>query len=532
MKKRLLGILLCTAMICALAAGCGGKTDSQEEAVTDSKGSQEEEVDTEASLVIPVTADVISLNMVQNCLVDTGLTMLGSLQDHLLTTNADGSINYFLADNLEISEDGTIYTLTLNKDAEWHDGTPVSADDIIFTLDVLKDGKLDVGLGSAVYIDEEEILYEKVDDKTVKFTLPRASGLYLSTLSMMYLMPKHVYENVADMNNCDENFAGWGNGPYKYKEYVPGEKLVLERNDDYYRGTPSYKTVEYRVMPDVTAQEVALLNGEIDYLRVEDAETLAKYENDENYAVHTFKEGRINYMQLNKNSTTLEDIKAREALVKALNIEEIVSGAFGSEKLATPATGTVICAGEIFYNEDVPNYQQDIEEAKKLAAETGLDKKPVKLIYNNNRTVMEDVALIIQQQLKNAGIQCEIEGMDSNAFFALFFFDGTKDAWDIGLNGWASGGRANYCSWYIDGSYYALNCHTSAELNELWQAADLAGDDGEEAYNEVSRLLQTYYTYVPLTNTNKVVVTPVNAKGWEDSPRQDLSDYMTLYKTK
>ena len=74
MKKRLLGILLCTAMICALAAGCGGKTDSQEEAVTDSKGSQEEEVDTEASLVIPVTADVISLNMVQTCLVDTGLT--------------------------------------------------------------------------------------------------------------------------------------------------------------------------------------------------------------------------------------------------------------------------------------------------------------------------------------------------------------------------------------------------------------------------------------------------------------------------
>lgn len=549
MKKkpqRMLAALLVLVLSISMLMGCGSSqsgeetgnntaadsTDTADTDSTDTETTGEPEIDTEASLVIPVTADVVSLNMVQNCLVDTGLTMLGSLHDHLITLNADGSINYFLLENLEISEDGKVYTLTLNKNAKWHDGTPVTADDIIFTYDVLKEGRLDVGLGAALYIDDEEILYEKVDDYTVKLTLPRASNVYLSSLAMLYLMPKHVYENVEDMNNCDENFSGWGNGPYKYKEYVAGEKLVVERNEDYYRGVPSYKTIEYRVMPDITAQEVALLNGEIDYFRVESAETLAKYENDDNFEVHTFVEGRINYLQLNKHSTALEDVKAREALVKALNIDEIVAGAFGSDKLATAACGTVICAGEIYYNEDVANYQQDVETAKKLAEETGLTEKPIKLIYNNNRASMESVALIIQQQLKNVGITCEVEGLDSNAFFALYFFDDTQDAWDIGLNGWASGGRANYCSWYIDGSYYALNCHTSEELNELWTAADQATENVAEAYNEVSRLLQTYYTYVPITNTNRVVITPANAKGWEDSSRQDLSDYMTLYKTK
>lgn len=531
MKKRLLSILLSVSMVCCLAVGCGENKDTKTEESTKTEAGKEE-IDTDATLVIPVTADVVSLNMLQNCLVDTGLTMLGSLNDHLITTNADGSINYYLVENLEISEDGTVYTLKMNKDAKWHDGTPVTADDVIFTYDVLKEGKLDVGLGAALYVDDDEISYEKVDDYTVKLTLPRASNVYLSSLAMMYLMPKHIYENVEDMNNCDENFAGWGNGPYKFKEYVAGEKLVVERNDDYYRGTPNYKTIEYRVMPDESAQEVAFLNGEIDYLRVEDAETLAKYENDDNYDVHTFVEGRINYLQLNKHSTALEDVKAREALVKALNIDEIVSGAYGNDKLAKAATGTVICAGEIYYDENVPNYEQDIDTSKKLVAETGLDQKTIKIIYNNNRASMKDVALIIQQQLKNVGIDCEVEGLDSNAFFQLYFFDDTQDAWDIGLNGWASGGRPNYCSWYIDGSYYALNCHTSQELNDLWTAADMATENVAEAYDEVSLLLQTYYTFVPLTNTNKVVITSKNAKGWEDSPRQDLSDYLTLYKTK
>lgn len=534
MKKKVLSILLCMAMLSSLAVGCGGKENSTKEDNKKVETEKKEEIDTEASMVIPVEEDVVSLNMLQNCLTETGLAMLGSLHDHLLTVNLDGSLNYYLAQNLEISEDGTVYTLTLNKDAKWHDGTPVTADDVIFTYDALKAGAINPQLSAAVTLDEKPIIYEKVDDVTVKFTLPRASNIYVTTLGMLYLVPKHVYENIPtdQMDTCKENLEGWGNGPYKYKEYIPGEKLVVERNDDYYRGKPSYKTIEYRIMPDSTAQEVAFLNGEIDYFRVKDAETLEKYENNDKYSVHKFPEGRINYMQINKHSTPLATVEAREALVKALNIEEIVAGAYGSEELAKAATGTVICAGEVNYNEDVENYKQDLEQAKKLVKETGLDKKPIKLVYNNNRAGMEEVALIIQQQLKKAGIECKLEGIDSSAFFELFFFNPTQDAWDIGLNGYQSSGRANYCSWYIDGSYFAQNCHTSEELNELWYKADVSTENTEEAYNEVSKMLQSYYTFVPITNTNKVVVTPANSKGWEDSARKDLSDYMTLYKTK
>lgn len=138
--------------------------------------------------------------------------------------------------------------------------------------------------------------------------------------------------------------AGVGYGPYKLVEYTPGEKLVVERYEDYYMGPANYKTIEYRIMPDSTAQEVALLNGEIDYFPVTDAETLAKYEADSNYDVHSFTEGRINYMQLNQNSDIFADSKAREVICKALNIDEIVAGAYGSEELARAATGTVICA--------------------------------------------------------------------------------------------------------------------------------------------------------------------------------------------
>ena len=541
MKKRLLTLLLALGMLAGIA-GCSNTPDAaatpapsqgaEASGTGDAENSGTGEIDTEATLVIPVTADVVSLNMLQNCLRDTGLTMLGSMYDPFFTLNEDGSLNYYICENMEISEDGTEYVMTLRDDVTWHDGEPLTAEDVIFTFNALANGDLNVGITGGLSLDGEPVEMTMVDEYTVKFVLPRPANDYLYGLAIMYLIPKHIYENVEDMDTCEENMLGIGYGPYQLVEYSPGEKLVVERYEDYYKGPGNYKTIEYRVMQDTTAQEVALLNGEIDYFPVTDAQTLEKYKNDSNYNIHSFTEGRINYMQLNQNSPLFHDSdKAREAVCKALNIEEIVAGAYGSEELARPATGTVICAGEVYYNEDVPNYQQDLETAKQLVAETGLDQQPMRLIYNRDRNNMEETALIIQQQLRDVGIEVQITAMESSAFFESFFY-ADKGDWDIGLNGWSSSGRASYPSWYIKGSSYCLNTYTTDELNALWTAADTTTENPEEAYNEVSRLLQTYYTYVPISSTNKVIVTPANTHGWEDSPLGDLSDYSVLYQTK
>lgn len=234
--------------------------------------------------------------------------------------------------------------------------------------------------------------------------------------------------------------------------------------------------------------------------------------------------------RINQNSPIFADAKAREAVCLALNFDEIIAGAYGSEKLAKPATGTVICAGEAYFTENVPNYQQDVARAAQLAKESGLDQQTLRLTYNTGRANMENVALIIQQQLAAAGIKAEVIGKDSSTHLAELFF--SEEGWDIGLNGYASDGKADYCSWYKKGSYYSLNTYTTDELNAMWTAADMAMEGQEAMYEEISRVLQGYFTFVPVSSTNKVVVTPANTHGWDATARGDLSDYTVLYKTK
>lgn len=539
--KKTIALLLAMVMLLGVLTGCGSSTENAEIKPADQPAqteapkaeapqSAEPVVDEEATLVIPVTSDIATLNMLQNCLTDNGLTLLGGVYDHLILLNQDGSADYRLAENVEVSEGGMVYTMKIREGVTWHDGEAVTADDVVFTWMSLIEGRIDVGVSAGMYIDGVAVQVEKLDDYTVKFTLPRPSNGYMSALGLMYIIPEHIFANVEDMNTCEENNLGIGYGPYKVVEHVPGERLLVERYDDYYGDKPHYKYIEYRIMPDYTAQEVAFLNGEIDYFMVQDAETLAKYESDPAYNVYTFTEGRVNYMQINQNSPIFEDARAREAICLSLNFDEIIAGAYGSEKLAKPATGTVICAGEAYYNEDLPNYQQDTARAAELAKESGLDQITLRLTYNTGRANMENVALIIQQQLAAAGIKAEVIGQDSSTHLGQLFF--SEEGWDIGLNGWASDGKADYPSWYKKDTYYSLNTYTTDELNALWTAADMAMEGIEEKYNEVSRLLQTYFTYVPFSSTNKVVVTRTNTHGWDATERGDLSDYTVLYKTK
>ena len=539
--KKTIALILAMVMLLGALAGCGSNAGTAETApaaeapkadAPAAEGTQTAEpvIDEEATLVIPVSSDIATLNMLQNCLVDNGLMLLGGVYDHLILLNQDGSIEYRLAEEVTVSEDGMEYTMKIREGVTWHDGEAVTADDVVFSWNCVIDGSLDVGVSAAMYIDGQPISVEKVDEYTVKFIMPRSSSLYMTALGLMYIIPEHIFAGVEDLNTCEENQLGIGYGPYKVVEHIPGERLLVERYDGYYGDKPHYKYVEYRIMPDYTAQEVAFLNGEIDYFMVQDAETLAKYESDPNYNVYTFLEGRVNYMQINQNSPIFADAKAREAVCLALNFDEIIAGAYGSEKLAKPATGTVICAGEAYFTENVPNYQQDVARAAQLAKESGLDQQTLRLTYNTGRANMENVALIIQQQLAAAGIKAEVIGKDSSTHLGELFF--SPEGWDLGLNGYASDGKADYCTWYIKGSYYSLNTYTTDELNAMWTAADMAMEGQIEMYEEISRVLQTYFTFVPVSSTNKVVVTPANTHGWDATARGDLSDYTVLYKTK
>lgn len=532
--KKLLAMMLAMCLVFSMTACGGGDTESNDTNNAEETASGESEtIDEEATLVIPSTSDIDSLNYLQVGLSDNGETMLGAVNDPLYRVNQDGSIKYYLAESVEMNDEMTELVLKLRDGIKWHDGEALDVDDLIYTFNALQSGTLTSGYSVGTMLNGEPVSIEKVDDFTAKLTLPDASASYLNMFGGFYLLPEHRYADLEDPDTDEENLVGIGNGPYKIKEHIAGEKLVLERNDDYYRGTAHFATVEYRIIPDATSQEIALQNGEINFFKVSDADTLEKYLNDDNYTVNISVEGRINYLGLNQNSEIMSDIKAREAIVKAINIDEIVAGAYGDDRIATVCPGGVICAGGQYYDETLPNYEQDQEEAKKLVEETGLGDKTVKLLYNTARAGMEDIALIIQQQCQEVGIQVELVGMDSGAMLASFFAENATN-WDIGLNGYSSGGNPVYSrSFFTTYGYYACNSYVTEEVDQCWLDADTLPtvEERQEAYSELNTALQECYSFVPISSPNRIIVTQKEYKGFEGvDGANPLQDYLELYK--
>lgn len=542
MKKRGLALMLAAVMVTATAlTGCGGNSSEEtgnQTTVQEQEQETADQTETEESsgekidggtIIQAMPTDISSLNIVYET-GDEGMTMLKPVYDPLYVVSQEG-VTYYLAESHEISEDGLAITVKLRENLKWHDGEPITADDIMWNFEYKMNP--DNGASSGTKVNQEYVSIEKVDDLTVKITLPSVSASYEATLGNIKLLPKHIYENEANISSSELNTTqGVGSGPFMVKEWKKGESLTLVHYEDYYRGTASIDTLIFKVMPNESSQEVAMEKGEINFFRVTKANQIATYENSEAYKLVTIDEGRINYLGFNSNSEIMKDIKAREAIAKALNVDEIVLGAYGSDQLAVPAK--TVFTEQNFYYSDVEGYSQDLDAAKTLIEETGLAGKTLKLIYNSSRSNMEECALIIQQQLKNVGIEVEIQGYETQGFFEKFFYTDLGD-WDFGLNGYSSNadnqGDAYMFSPY---GFLAKNLCTTEEIGQLWVAGDATIDSAERAdiYKQLQEKIRDHYTMVPISSPSYVMAVDKNLEGADAIEKVPVfEDYLQLYMT-
>lgn len=547
MKKRAVAAVMMTAMILSMA-GCGtgadhASTDStgSNTAASESTGSTEgeavaaetQQVTGGGTFTMPIEESISSLAWYNNFSSTLGEQTMQVLYDPLWEVDDKGETKYFLAESYELSDDGTEYTIHLRQDAKWHDGEPVTADDMIYTLDWLADPDCGTKLfASRIKVDGELPQYEKVDDYTVTLKIGRASNLFQEKIGYMRLLPKHIFENVAaaDVLTSDLNDQGIGNGAYKLSEFVPGEKLTLVKNEDYYRGNAHFDTLEFRFIMDAATQEVAFRNGELSFLRITNAQTLDSFKNDENYEIHTKDEGRVNFLEINPNSAAMSDEKARQAVIYALDIPSIVEGAYGSDELAK-AANSIQSPISMFYNEAVENYTQDLDTSKSLAQETGLEGQTLRLVYNVDRVNCEEMAVMIQSQLKDVGINVELDGMETSGFFTEYFY--ANENYDLAIMGVENTGDPGNYSGMYNNDKSGANMYTTDEVKNLWEEIDRELDTAkrQELINQVDEALKECYSCVPLTDTNYVFVTPKNFKGFEETDQTTplFRDWLDLY---
>jgi peptide/nickel transport system substrate-binding protein len=472
---------------------------------------------------------------------DDYTTMIRPLHENLYMPTHDG-YEPRLAKTVDVSEDGKTYTIHLDPEATWSDGTPITSEDVLFSIDYSRyQGK---GVSGYERINNEAVTITALDDKTVEFVLPVPYAAYFGRLGGMRLYPAKEFDN--DPEKVDAMKDTYYNSPdmltsgaYKVAEINP-DSIVLKARDDYYRGKPQVHTIIMRTVGSGSTRNIAFENGEISYMRITSAEDLKKYSENDDYKIFSVPEDRTNYMQINPYGPQAEILakpEARQAIAHAINLEEIIAIAYGDEALAKPAKSLV--NPSLFFNDpEVENHTYDLEEAKRLAEESGLKGKTLVYIFNRDRVNMEQIATVIQQQLQQIGVNLQVEGMDSSSFFPRFcakwevmgFDNGLETTWDLGTNGWDSergrGGGQSFI--YINTTNSAWGF--SQELAEMSVKANAAPniEEGREIYKEVQAQAMDACWIYPLTYTNFVMVAQKNVDGLDQTMVPEFTDWLAI----
>jgi peptide/nickel transport system substrate-binding protein len=327
-----------------------------------------------------------------------------------------------LAKSWEISEDGTVYTFKLRQDVTFHDGTPMTADDVLYTAQLTLDENVNSPYRSKFIIDDEPVVWEKIDDQTVQATLPRPFGSFLPKLSRadeyyFCILPKHIMEQCTDMESCSINLQPIGTGPYKFVEYVPGQRLVTEAHDDYHHGRPGSKQVVWLAYPNEQSALAALKSGAIDITSLREAGNVSAAEQDPNITVHRYDSNWIFAGRMNMAHPILRDRAVRQAIAHAIDRENLVKAAVSP----TATVGNSPISIGWAASPDVPVFEYDPEKAKALLDEAGWtgegirqkDGRPLSFgvtIYPD--FAAPDIAAGMQQFLKQVGIELTISQLE------------------------------------------------------------------------------------------------------------------------
>ncbi|RUM99532.1 ABC transporter substrate-binding protein [Pseudaminobacter arsenicus] len=318
----------------------------------------------------------------------------------------------YLAKSWEVSPDGLTYTFHLEENAVFHDGKPITSEDVAFSLDVVKAnhpfGKPMFGTVKAV---------ETPDAKTARFVLERPHPALMSALSPLLLpiLPKHVYGE-GDIRENPANLKPVGSGPFKFSEYRPGEVLVLDRNENFFRpGRPYLDRLIFRITQDPVVNVLGLERGDINYLpfalvRVSDIDRLKANENltvtTDGYEAF----GATNYLEFNLRHAPLDDVRVRKAIAHAVDKDFIQNKILAGH--AKRLDGPLTESSPFYSAESLKKYELDLEKAKALLDEAGHPVKDggmrfsltLEWLPDANINSQQPVAQYLKAQLRQIGI--------------------------------------------------------------------------------------------------------------------------------
>ncbi|GAB4418785.1 MAG: peptide-binding protein [Thermodesulfovibrionales bacterium] len=365
----------------------------------------------------------------------------GLIFNGLTKYDRDIKIRGDLAESWEVSRDGLQIIFHLRKGVKWHDGVEFTAGDVVFTYNTVTDPKVPTPYGSS-YGPVDKV--EAVDRYTVRVTYKEPYAPALESWGMG-IIPKHILEG-QDITDVRFNRSPVGTGPYKLKEWVTGQKIVLEAFDDYFEGRPNINRYIARVIPDTATMFLELKFGGIDFMGLTPPQyKLQSTKEHFNRYFQRFRYPAFGYTYLGYNllDPRFADKRVRRAITHAINKMDIIDGVLLG--YGTPCTGP-FPPESWAYNPDVKDLEYNPEKAKGLLQEAGwvmgeggiLHKngRPFKftVLVNQANDVRIKTAQIIKENLKKVGIEMDIKVLEWQAMLHEFI---DKRRFEAVILGWA-----------------------------------------------------------------------------------------------
>lgn len=321
-----------------------------------------------------------------------------AINGYLYVIAPDGTFQPDLAHSWDISDDNQVITFYLREDVTFHDGSPFTANDVVFTFSSILDPDFGSTWHTNINNDVEKV--EKVDTYTVNMYLKNPTAAILYNL-LIPIAPEQAYKE----KGADFAYDPIGAGPFEFVEWVPDSYVLLKANDDFYGGRPYVDELRFQIMDYDTAL-MAFMAGNIDVLGLADEDLAILDEHGELDMAQ--KPGTSwYYLGLNLDREPLDDQRVRQAISYGINRQEIIDTYF--EGAMTYATGPIIPQSWA-YNPDVNTYEYNPRKAITLLQEAGYSEGVT--VELKLRTTASTLGEIIQSQLALVGITVDLVPME------------------------------------------------------------------------------------------------------------------------
>ena len=444
--------------------------------------------------------------------------VIGRLMGDLIEINRASQLTEpALAKSWKISADGRTFTLQLRKGIRFSDGHPFDADDVVFSFNVYMDEAVDSPQRDLLIIDGKPILVSKLDQYTVRFVLPRPYAAAERIFDGLGMLPKHLLEKpyreghfaqVWSLNVPPSEIAGLG--PFRLKQYVPGQRVVLERNPYYWKVDRENQRLPY--LDELVFLFVGTEDAQV--MRFEAGETdMVSHLSSENYNLLAREKSRIgsqladmgpgleyNFLLLNLNDlggkkldevatkqAWFRDLKFRQAINAAVDRQSIVRLVYGSRGAAL--WGNVGPGNRLWINQALPHPTQSVETARQLLKSAGYSWNSAgqlqdstgrlvafSIITSSSNSQRMKMATLLQDDLSHLGMQVHVVPLEFRAMIDRVFQSFDYDAAIMGLGGGDADPNPEMNVWTFNGT------------SHLWHMGETQPATGWE--RELDQLMQ------------------------------------------